>query len=207
MGKRFAAPLVAIAVVALITVRPIAAYASDEGSFISKINAERSSRGLRTLTVEDDLTAVARRHSQRMASDDRIYHNDNLGSDVRGWWTIGENVGRGRTVTKIHDAFMASSYHAQNILSGKMNQLGVGVAYGEDGKIYVTQIFVERDAPRGGGGGGGGGGDGGGSGPTATYSTSSSSGGTAEKVAARPKPEPESIAVEMLLHVVRLDSR
>lgn len=195
MGRRFAAPLVAVMVTTLVGVGPRTAFAGAEDDFVSKINAERGARGLRTLSVESDLTAVARRHSQRMAKDGAIYHNPNLGSEVRGWRTVGENVGRGRTVQKIHDAFMASDYHARNIVDPAMNQLGVGVAYGDDGRIYVTQIFAERGSSGGGGGGGS---------PAPAVARAEPSAGPERSAAPRPTPKPEPIAVEMLLHVVRL---
>ncbi|MFN2614324.1 MAG: CAP domain-containing protein, partial [Actinomycetota bacterium] len=74
-----------------------------------------------------------------------IYHNQNLGSDVKGNWTmVGENVGVGPDVATLHQAFIDSPEHRDNILERSYNQIGVGVAYGADGNIYVTEDFAAR---------------------------------------------------------------
>jgi uncharacterized protein YkwD len=149
MGPRrfsatFATALIVIAVSGVATApRARASSSSDEHTFISLLNGERTSRGLRALSVQSDLTAIARRHADRMAASNAIFHNTSLASQVRGWRVIAENVGRGRRVGAIHDGFMGSSVHRSNILYPGFNQIGVGVAY-SDGKIYVSQVFVKR---------------------------------------------------------------
>ena len=44
---------------------------------------------------------------------------------------------------------MISGYHAANILDPSYNYVGVGVAYGSDGKVYVAQVFGALVTPRG----------------------------------------------------------
>jgi cysteine-rich secretory family protein len=126
-------------------VAPTSAQASSEESrFTSLTNHERSSRGLRTLRVTSDLVAIARRHSQQMASRGDIYHNDNLENEVGGNWTeLGENVGKGPSVDSIHNAFMDSAPHRANILRSSFNQVGIGTAI-KNGYIYVTEVFAKR---------------------------------------------------------------
>ena len=66
----------------------------------------------------------------------------NLGDELSwGWWTWAENVGRGWSVDGLHHAFMNSSFHSSNILNSSYNYVGVGVAYGWDGRVYVAQVF------------------------------------------------------------------
>ena len=79
-----------------------------------------------------------------MAARRSIYHDSNLTSEVRGWRAIGENVGRGPTVSAVHRAFMSSSSHRAHILSGRYKQIGTGVVKGSDGYLYVTEVFVDR---------------------------------------------------------------
>jgi Cysteine-rich secretory protein family len=114
-----------------------------ESCFISSIARARASAGRGRLTVKSDLTSSARRHSQRMARDGRIYHSGDLGSGISGWTSIGENVGSGPSCTSIHRAFMNSADHRANILRASFNEVGVGVAYNGD-TIYVTELFVGR---------------------------------------------------------------
>lgn len=117
------------------------ASASTSGEFVTRTNGARTSRGLRAYAVRSDLSSVAARQAARMASAQRIYHNPNLGSDVSGWSSLGENVGRGPSVSSIHDAFMASSGHRANILSTSFTEVGIGTARGSDGQIYVSEVF------------------------------------------------------------------
>lgn len=113
---------------------------SAAASLTAWVNQERASAGLPALSVASDLVDVATRHSQRMASSGRLYHNPNLGSEVSGWERVTENVGRGPDARPIHDAFMASSTHAANVLDGGVTQVGIGVVW-VDGTLWVTQVF------------------------------------------------------------------
>jgi len=114
---------------------------ANAASFVSKTNAERTSRGLRAYAVASDLAAVARRHSEEMAAKQSLYHNPNLGSDVSGWQAVGENVGDGGTVDSIHTAFMNSPEHRKNILDTDFTQIGIGTVTDANGVIWVTEVF------------------------------------------------------------------
>ncbi|MDX6287418.1 MAG: hypothetical protein QOG53_2903 [Frankiales bacterium] len=131
---------------ALVTGMSPAHASSDESAFVSDINHARAQHGLSALKVSSQLTSVARRWSQHMASGgcgggQSICHNDNLGSQVSGWQRIGENVGVGPNEDSIQNAFMNSSHHRANILDPKFTLVGVGTARGSDGRLYVTQDF------------------------------------------------------------------
>lgn len=118
-----------------------AAGDAHAGSFVAKANAERTSRGLRALVVKSDLTAVAARHSARMASQRKLYHNPSLGSEVSGWQVVGENVGNGGSVDSIHRALMNSPAHRANILATDYTEIGIGTVTDSRGVIWVTQVF------------------------------------------------------------------
>jgi hypothetical protein len=118
----------------------------DEAGFISRIDAERAGAGLHRLALAGDLTAVARRHAQRMAAAGQHYHNPDLGDEVGGWRMLGENVGKGSSVAGLHQAFMDSAPHRANILRGEFTQLGVGVARDASGTIFVVEVFRQPSA-------------------------------------------------------------
>jgi hypothetical protein len=111
-----------------------------EAEFVAAVNRERAAAGLPALSVAGDLTSVARRHSVRMADQSNLHHNPNLGGDVSGWQKVGENVGRGPSVSSVHSAFMNSSGHRRNILDPEWTQLGVGVEV-RGSTIWVTEVF------------------------------------------------------------------
>jgi uncharacterized protein YkwD len=121
---------------------PQAAQASGglEAEFVAAVNRERAAAGLPALSVAGDLTSVARRHSVRMADQTHLHHNPNLGSEVSGWQKVGENVGRGPSVSSIHSAFMNSAGHKRNILDPDWTQIGVGVEV-RGSTIWVTEVF------------------------------------------------------------------
>lgn len=120
------------------------ALTAEEQCFTSKINAARSSN----LSTRSDLVSIARRHSQRMADSNEIYHNKNLANEAPDdWQSLGENVGMGPSCASIHDAFMNSSSHRQNILDPDFNFVGVGVVIASDGTIFVTEVFMQASQP------------------------------------------------------------
>lgn len=120
------------------------ALSSVESCFFSGINRERAAVGRKSLSLQSDLTSSARRHSQRMANDETIYHNQNLGKEIGGnWYALGENVGMGPDCSSVHNAFMDSPGHRANIVDSDYNQAGVGVVI-KDGTVYVTEVFAGR---------------------------------------------------------------
>ncbi len=147
MGKRTVSILILGALVAgfiAVSAPSASALTSVESCFYSATNAERASRGIKKLALYSDLTSNARHHSQEMANDGTIYHNNNLGNEIGGnWWALGENVGMGPDCNSIQDAFMASPGHKANILDKDYNQVGVGVVI-KDGTVYVTVVFAGR---------------------------------------------------------------
>jgi len=119
------------------------ATASDEQDFISRINAERAARGIAAVTSQNDLSQIARAWSAHMAARGELSHDPNITSEVSGWTALGDVVGMGSTVAKVHNAFMATDEHRTIILGTRFTQVGVGVAYAS-GAMYVTEIFADR---------------------------------------------------------------
>jgi hypothetical protein len=136
-------------VVALATIGFSASAGADSGSesgFLSKINAERSSRGLNTLAIDGGLRSHARTHTAEMIANNDLYHSSSAELQAAagsGWSAIAENVGRGGTVDSLHSAFMKSSGHKANIL-GDYNYVGIGTDTAPDGRLYVTVVFMKK---------------------------------------------------------------
>jgi hypothetical protein len=127
------------------------ANAGAEADFVDRINGARASAGKGSLVTNGELTSIARRWSQRMADEQRLSHNPNLANEVtQDWEKLAENVGFGQNVAQIHDAFMNSAAHRNNILDGALTHVGVGVVIDGGGQMWVTEVFMRL---RGGGGG------------------------------------------------------
>ena len=121
------------------------ADSATESEFLAKINAERSANGLGSLSMDGGLQAHARKHSQDMMDANQIYHSTSAELQAAagsGWSKLGENVGRGGSVSSLHQAFMNSSGHRANIL-GDYNYAGIGTGT-KDGVLYVTVVFMKK---------------------------------------------------------------
>ena len=147
LGKsRFISVLLAVALATVgIGVSAVADSGSDQ-AFLSAINSTRSSAGLPALKMDGGLQSHARRHASDMVAADKIYHSSN--SELQsaagsGWDKLGENVGRGGTVSSLHQAFLDSSSHRANI-HGDYNLVGIGTDTADDGRLYVTVVFMKK---------------------------------------------------------------
>ena len=113
-------------------------------------NQFRKSKGLKAVEMSEDLNAIARKHSNDMASGRCSFGHD--GYDLRvskikktikpcdGY--IGENVAFGASNGKeAVDVWKNSSAHRKNML-GDYKYIGIGTARNRQGVIYYTQIFV-----------------------------------------------------------------
>ena len=139
----------ALAVLGLVAPASAADAVTTETRFVQAINELRGTKGLQPLVVDEGLVAVARRWAAKMASVDRISHNPNLATDVTAdWEKLGENVGVGMTVPKLHRAFVASPSHYRNLVDTQFTHIGVGVVFGRGGAIFTAhQFMVLRPAP------------------------------------------------------------
>ncbi len=121
--------------------------AEDKG-FASKMNAERSKKGKGGMKLDLELGKVAIKHTDEMIKKNSLHHTDSnqLASRVTKWSTVGENVGVGGSVDSLHEAFMASPTHKENILFTKYKYVGVGTKV-KDGTMWVTVIFESEANP------------------------------------------------------------
>lgn len=117
------------------------------------VNAERTARGLPALSRDTRLDSAARGHSADMAGNDYFDHDSQDGTKFSAritnvgytWVAAGENIAAGqRTPKSVMTAWMASTGHCQNILSGAYADIGVGLAPGGSYGLYWTQDFARR---------------------------------------------------------------
>ncbi len=122
-----------------------------EQQLIDLINQARTAHGLNQLTVDEPLTAAARKHTRLMVQHSALSHqfegepapqtrvnNEGLSSDAQG-----ENVDMNQSIAGAHDALMHSPPHRANILDPDYNAVGVGVIEA-GGNVWVTEDFARR---------------------------------------------------------------
>jgi uncharacterized protein YkwD len=118
-----------------------------EGDFVARINQLRASRGLGTLTVDPELTAVARQWAATMAGQGRIFHASDLSQGVSAdWQKLGENVGVGNDVPRLFQAFVDSPSHLANLVDPSFTRVGVGVV-NAGGRLYTAHRFMALAPP------------------------------------------------------------
>lgn len=118
--------------------------ATAEAEFVASINQLRASKGLSQLEVHGELHALGRSWAGEMASRDQISHNPNLANAVKAdWQKLGENVGVGMTVPRLHQAFIDSPTHYKNLVDPAWTHIGVGVVLGRDGAIFTSHQFMQ----------------------------------------------------------------
>jgi uncharacterized protein YkwD len=112
---------------------------------LTLVNRQRRAGGLAALTLDSRLAAIARTHTERMAADGVLRHNDELLSASSHTslrcTTLGENVGWNYSVPAQHDAFMHSAGHRANVMARGFRVAGFAVVRGKDGRIWTTEDF------------------------------------------------------------------
>ena len=119
---------------------------SKEKAMAKKINKARSKHGDAKVSLDPELSLVARRNSRRMAKKEVLVHTSNLGGKVTNWKLLGENIGYGVSVGQLHSMFMNSEVHKDNILTDSFRHVGVGmVKKGE--YLWVSVVFESKKNP------------------------------------------------------------
>ena len=136
--------LAAATLVGPMAATPAAAANSGEKELRTYINEARDKRGARELAMRSFLVRAARKHSRWMAGTGQLVHSTDLASYAgsRDWRILGENIGYGPSMEVLHDAFMDSTPHRRNALNRRYERVGVGMAVGDDGMIWVTVLFL-----------------------------------------------------------------
>ena len=118
------------------------------GDVLKYTNQFRRSNGKPALEMRNDLNAIAKKHSEDMASGRKSFGHTGYDKRVTqikkvfGSCTTAENVAYGATDGKdAVNTWKNSSGHRKNML-GNYKYIGIGTARNKRGVIYYTQIFV-----------------------------------------------------------------
>ncbi|GAF63981.1 hypothetical protein BTS2_0873 [Bacillus sp. TS-2] len=121
----------------------------EEQEMVNLVNQERQQRGLAPLTINNELTKVARVKAQDMIDNNYFDHQsptygspfDMLNHFGISYRTAGENLAGNQSVGAAHQALMNSQGHRENILNSNYTEVGIGVIDGgRYGKMFV-QLF------------------------------------------------------------------
>jgi uncharacterized protein YkwD len=117
--------------------------------------ASEAGANAQPLQWDPKLAALARAHSQELANSGTFRHTSADGTQPSArlskagiqWVAMGENLATDQTVVRAEAALMNEpkfqENHRANILSRTFTSVGVGIATGPDGTLYITQEFVQ----------------------------------------------------------------
>ncbi len=103
------------------------------------VNRSRQLRGLAPLHLNGRLSREALGHSRKMSRAGAISHTPHLASIIRsvGGTVFGEDVGKGRALHGIRDAWLRRNDTRRILLDGRFDRVGIGVIH-VDGFFWVT---------------------------------------------------------------------
>jgi uncharacterized protein YkwD len=113
-------------------------------------NHEREARGLPLLHRDPQLARAAAQHARVMAAHGSISHQfpgepeltDRGASAGVPFSVIAENVAEAPSAVEIHDMWMHSEHHRDNLLDPSVDSIGVSVI-ARDGELYAVEDFVK----------------------------------------------------------------
>ena len=111
------------------------------------VNLERRRQGRHPLRSSSSLDDLAHRQAKSMAQSCRVFHSvsciEELMLSLSSKY-VAENVQRGIDVAAMHEETMSATnetINRANILSKCFDEFGSGSAMGEDGRVYICQVF------------------------------------------------------------------
>ncbi|NLR46027.1 CAP domain-containing protein [Priestia megaterium] len=122
-----------------------------EQKVVDLVNQERQKQGLKPLTLNKELSDVARTKSKDMMDKGYFDHNsptygspfDMMKQFGIEYKTAGENIAKGQQSPEdVMNAWMNSDGHRKNILNPDFTEIGVGYVKGDT--TYWTQQFIGK---------------------------------------------------------------
>jgi Cysteine-rich secretory protein family len=126
-----------------------------EQYLLAAANLDRAQRGLPVLTLNPELAEAARTHAREMANHGDISHQFDGEPDLteRGatagvhFSLITENVAEASDPVMMHDLWMNSEGHRENLLDPEVNSVGISIIF-HDHQYYAVEDFADTVVTR-----------------------------------------------------------
>jgi uncharacterized protein YkwD/uncharacterized membrane protein required for colicin V production len=123
---------------------------ADEVTMLSLLNHERTSRGIRALTMNQKSRALARDYSEEMFANGYFSHIDPSGKNPFdrmkaagiSFTSAGENLALAPSLTLAEQGLMKSPGHRANILNPAYHTVGIGIINGGTYGLMITEDFT-----------------------------------------------------------------
>lgn len=123
---------------------------TDADAVLAMLNAARKSEGLKELQRDGTLDKIAQDHSTLMRDQRTVGHDvgdgelsDRLTAANVSFRLRGENLAAAASAVRAHRALWLSPSHRANLLDTRFSRVGIGVTKSEDGRLWVTEVFVD----------------------------------------------------------------
>ena len=140
--------VLALAGVTVLATASAGCLEAEEMTFYDRTNALRASQGVDALRDHDALNVKAEAWARHLAETGVLAHSQ-LSQSLESlpWHLLAENVGVTEATTDpllaVHERFAASPEHRTNLLNQRFDHMGVGVAQGADGRVWVVEVFAD----------------------------------------------------------------
>jgi uncharacterized protein YkwD len=126
---------------------------SREQALVELANQARSEAGLKSLAWDTGLAAAAKAHAERMAQEGELSHRYGNEPDLpqraasagAHFSMIEENIAVGDTAFHVHQGWMKSQMHHDNLMDAKIDHIGVAVVPAH-GVLYVVADYAQSVA-------------------------------------------------------------
>ncbi len=122
----------------------------DADAVRKMLNAARASEGIKPLGGDAALDRLAAEHSKKMMEQRTVAHDVGDGDPSTrlqaagvAYRVSGENVAGASNLRRAHRALWASPSHRGNVLESRFSRVGIGVERGPDGRVWVTELFLD----------------------------------------------------------------
>ena len=123
---------------------------SREQALVELANQARADGGLKPLTWDPALAAAAKAHAERMAQEGELSHRygdepdlpQRAASAGAHFSMIEENIAVGDTAFHVHQGWMKSQAHHDNLMDAKIDRVGVAVVPAH-GVLYVVADYAQ----------------------------------------------------------------
>lgn len=122
------------------------ALSTAQQTVADMINQSRQDNGRRVLPVNATISQRAQSWAVHLRECQCLQHRRAPYGAPRGWYAVGENVGRsgnGGSLQGVHNAFMNSDPHRRNILKPRWTTMGVGAVQDGQGEWFVVHVFAD----------------------------------------------------------------
>ena len=134
--------------------KPAIKLSNAEQKILDSTNQERAAAKLPPLKPNATLMKVARAHAANMANQGKMEHEldrKNPGDRIRdagyvfSWYAENIAAGGGWSLDAVMQTWMESEGHRANILSDKVDEIGIGIVSDGKATTYYAQVFGRQD--------------------------------------------------------------